>query len=269
MMELFKKQKIKRLTLESILLSMEEIRRNLESDASEENVKVNAKAMKELAKHLQLYGDLEMKIEEAIEILEQRFDSSCRNNLFQNVEKLDYEDALWMAISALRSATREQVEKVCRGEWLNFYNDFSTAECSKCGELFEVSPDETPKEEFFKAFKEFYHFCPSCGAPMTDDANCTARVNFRRDSRRTIMKIEKVIKQLESIADHTRSMAASPDADNIWRKDIDALEFALTALRSMQEAGEPIDSPPAHIDRRAWTAELERRLRMPEPPEED
>lgn len=47
------------------------------------------------------------------------------------------------------------------------------------------------------------------------------------------MKIEKVIKQLESILDHTRSMAASPDADNIWRKDIDALEFALTALRSV------------------------------------
>ena len=66
--------------------------------------------------------------------------------------------------------TREQVEKAWRGEWLNFYNDFSTAECSKCGELFEVSPDETPKEEFFKAFKKFYHFCPSCGAPMTDEA---------------------------------------------------------------------------------------------------
>ena len=45
-----------------------------------------------------------MTREEAIKILEQRFDSSCRNNLFQNVEKLDYEDALWMAISALRSA---------------------------------------------------------------------------------------------------------------------------------------------------------------------
>lgn len=54
------------------------------------------------------------------------------------------------------------------------------------------------------------------------------------------MKIEKVIKQLESIADHTRSMAASPDADDIWRKDIDALKFALTALRSMLEAGEPL-----------------------------
>lgn len=54
------------------------------------------------------------------------------------------------------------------------------------------------------------------------------------------MKIEKVIKQLESILNHTRSMAASPDADEIWKEDIDALEFALTALRSMPEAGEPL-----------------------------
>lgn len=54
------------------------------------------------------------------------------------------------------------------------------------------------------------------------------------------MKIEEVIKQLESIADHVCSMATSPDADDIWRKDIDALKFALTALRSMQEAGEPL-----------------------------
>ena len=59
-----------------------------------------------------------MTREEAIKILEQRFDSSCRNNLFQNAEKLDYEDALWMAISALRSVSREQVEKV-------FPSDFS------------------------------------------------------------------------------------------------------------------------------------------------
>ena len=97
------------------------------------------------------------------------------------------------------------------------------------------------------------------------------------------MKIEEVIKQLESILDHACSMAASPDADDIWRKDIDALKFTITALRSMQEAGEPLtverlrevphgkikDStlqnianraneiapPPAHIDRNEWTAE--------------
>ena len=54
------------------------------------------------------------------------------------------------------------------------------------------------------------------------------------------MKIEKVIKQLESFLAHVCSMAASPDADDIWKEDIDALEFALTALRSMQEAGEPL-----------------------------
>ena len=54
------------------------------------------------------------------------------------------------------------------------------------------------------------------------------------------MKIEEVIKQLESILDHTRSMAASPDADEIWKEDSDALEFAITALRSMQEDGEPL-----------------------------
>ena len=182
---------------------------------------------------------MNMTREEAIKILEQRFDSSCRNNLFQNVEKLDYENALWMAISALRSATREQVEKVCRGEWLNFYNDFSTAECSKCGELFEVSPDETPKEEFFKAFKEFYHFCPSCGAPMTDDANCTARVNFRRDSRRPTMKIEEAIETLEEKRKYCKmfyELSANPQEDYpSTAKFMDALELALTALRSMQE----------------------------------
>lgn len=53
------------------------------------------------------------------------------------------------------------------------------------------------------------------------------------------MKIEEVIKQLESILDHARSMAASPDADEIWKEDSDALEFALTALRSMPETTKP------------------------------
>ncbi len=64
------------------------------------------------------------------------------------------------------------------------------------------------------------------------------------------MKIEGTIKQLESILDHTRSMAAEADADEIWKEDIAALEFAIAALRSMPEAGEP----PAYIDRSKWTA---------------
>lgn len=74
-----------------------------------------------------------------------------------------------IALSALRPVSREQVEKI-RGEWLNFYNDFSTAECSKCGELFDVSDTNENLKVLFDAFKKYYQFCPSCGAPMTDKA---------------------------------------------------------------------------------------------------
>ena len=43
-----------------------------------------------------------MTREEAIKVLEKQFDKSCGNYRYQNAEKLDFEDALWMAISALR-----------------------------------------------------------------------------------------------------------------------------------------------------------------------
>lgn len=58
------------------------------------------------------------------------------------------------------------VDLVRRGIWLNFIGDFSTAECDKCGEIYEVSPDAEPREDYFNAFKQFYKFCPSCGAKM-------------------------------------------------------------------------------------------------------
>lgn len=43
-----------------------------------------------------------MTREEAIKVLEKQFDKSCGNYRYQNEEKLDFEDALWVAISALR-----------------------------------------------------------------------------------------------------------------------------------------------------------------------
>ena len=43
-----------------------------------------------------------MTREDAIKVLEKQFDKSCGNYRYQNAEKLDFEDALWMAISALR-----------------------------------------------------------------------------------------------------------------------------------------------------------------------
>ena len=78
-------------------------------------------------------------------------------------------EAAKMAISALRPITREQVEKV-RGEWIDIDGEkvpvdkygqpFGWAMCSACGEYLTAS-DEYPC---------IGHFCPNCGAPMTDKA---------------------------------------------------------------------------------------------------
>ena len=74
-----------------------------------------------------------------------------------------FSDSLMEEIKAIPAA---DVAPVRHGQWLDFYGDFSTAECSLCAELYEVSPDEHPRKEFLDAFKEFYNFCPSCGAKM-------------------------------------------------------------------------------------------------------
>ena len=43
-----------------------------------------------------------MTREEAAKVLEKQFDESCVDYRYQNKDKLDYEDALWLAIAALR-----------------------------------------------------------------------------------------------------------------------------------------------------------------------
>lgn len=64
--------------------------------------------------------------------------------------------ALDMALSALRPVSREQVEKVWRGEWRWVGEDrwSDTYECSKCGKL---SMND-------------YLFCPNCNSAMNDEA---------------------------------------------------------------------------------------------------
>lgn len=66
--------------------------------------------------------------------------------------------ALDLALTALRPVSREQMEKLWRGEWkgvpkLGVYD----MACSKCG--------YSPGIRFYSA-----NFCPHCGAPMTDEA---------------------------------------------------------------------------------------------------
>ena len=69
--------------------------------------------------------------------------------------------ALDVALSALRPVTREQVEKVWKGEWeFPIFMDGDAndprCKCSKCGSI------ETPLAR--------HRFCPNCGAPMTAEA---------------------------------------------------------------------------------------------------
>ena len=61
-------------------------------------------------------------------------------------------------IEALRPITREQVEKM-RGEWIGMTDDDGCTwyECSRCEYDFDNVEDPN-------------HFCPACGAPMTDKA---------------------------------------------------------------------------------------------------
>lgn len=91
-----------------------------------------------------------MMREEAIQIVEYARAFNSENTPLMRA--LDY------MISALRPVSREQVEKVWKGEWKHYLPPLGAGDvqcrCTRCG----MTPDaETP-------------FCAWCGAPMTDEA---------------------------------------------------------------------------------------------------
>lgn len=73
-------------------------------------------------------------------------------------------EAIKIALSALRPVSREQVEKVWRGEWTHphWSNDVSCADCKRCG--------KEAYHQLYHGVQDYYNFCPHCGAPMTDEA---------------------------------------------------------------------------------------------------
>lgn len=65
-------------------------------------------------------------------------------------------DFINAALSALRPVSREQVEKVWKGEW-KCQSDCGVTECTACKWNIEEYCGD-------------YNFCPHCGAPMNDEA---------------------------------------------------------------------------------------------------
>ena len=55
--------------------------------------------------------------------------------------------------------SREQVEKVWRGEWINKHSayDHKIFTCARCGKRISIQGENL-------------NFCPHCGSPMTDEA---------------------------------------------------------------------------------------------------
>lgn len=123
-----------------------------------------------------------MTREEAIELLEERkkFNRTMQRGWEQSEgvtasgktvntasfakQHKDEADALDLAISALRPVSREQVEKVWKGEWIHphWSNDVSCADCKRCG--------KEACHRLYHGVQDYYNFCPACGAPMTDEA---------------------------------------------------------------------------------------------------
>ena len=109
-----------------------------------------------------------MTREEAIVNLEKLialFHTASEQNKMVDYSKII--ETLEFAAAALRPVSREQVEKVWRGEWMGSadgYADgelvYDTWECSHCGYVIdeEDDPDMLPQ------------FCPKCYAAMTDEA---------------------------------------------------------------------------------------------------
>ena len=67
------------------------------------------------------------------------------------------------ALKALRSVSREQAEKVWRGEWNQ--DERGRVVCNRCGSMAAIGT-----ENALHNAKKYDRFCFYCGAPMTDEA---------------------------------------------------------------------------------------------------
>ena len=89
-------------------------------------------------------------------------------NTSQKQRDMSYDTMMMYEIAdEIDCAPAADVAPVVHGKWLNFYNDYSCAECDRCGTIFEVTDNETD-EGLWNAFKLSYKYCPNCGAKMDE-----------------------------------------------------------------------------------------------------
>ena len=110
--------------------------------------------------------------EEAISVLEQaelKVGIKWRNGRPEVYISPYLQEAIDFALTKLRPVSREQVEKVWRGEWIGDNDEkvgtidgspIKSSTCSACGNWL-VGSDE---------YDCAGYFCPACGRAMTDEA---------------------------------------------------------------------------------------------------
>ena len=102
---------------------------------------------------------MSMTSEEAIEALQKFVNGYEKNICGEAVRQNGFVQAIKVVISALRPITREQVEKVWKGEWIieDAGDGDRRKKCSLCNQ---------PISGWWGRDR----FCANCGSPMTDEA---------------------------------------------------------------------------------------------------
>ena len=106
-----------------------------------------------------------MTLEEAIKLLKQY---QGYEPMFPDGETLKHafdltDETVDTLLTALRPVSREQVEKVWRGEWNQ--DEHGRVVCNRCGSMAAIGA-----ENALHNAKKYDRFCFYCGAPMTDEA---------------------------------------------------------------------------------------------------
>lgn len=118
------------------------------------------------ADEIKLYPEMDKEIVGILRITDNPVDHYAANLIERLQAQLAAEAAKCEELNIFAAVHPADVTEVRRGEWKNVTGDGETAVCSLCGTLYDATPLKEQSKECFEAFKQFYNFCPNCGADM-------------------------------------------------------------------------------------------------------